>query len=69
MHSALHREVDEETGLKIEIVDLAGWREQRGLPADGRAEVPFDEVVEVGPDAPLIDRLVAWNGRDPYAMS
>jgi 8-oxo-dGTP diphosphatase len=27
LHVALHREVDEETGLKIEIVSLAGWRE------------------------------------------
>jgi 8-oxo-dGTP diphosphatase len=27
LHAAVHREVDEETGLKIEIVDLAGWRE------------------------------------------
>ena len=27
LHAALHREVDEETRLKIEIVDLAGWRE------------------------------------------
>jgi ADP-ribose pyrophosphatase YjhB (NUDIX family) len=27
LHTALHREVDEETGLKIEIVGLAGWRE------------------------------------------
>jgi 8-oxo-dGTP diphosphatase len=27
LHAALQREVDEETGLKIEIVDLAGWRE------------------------------------------
>ena len=27
LHTALHREVSEETGLKIEIVDLAGWRE------------------------------------------
>ena len=31
LHVALHREVDEETGLKIEIVGLAGWREV--LPA------------------------------------
>jgi ADP-ribose pyrophosphatase YjhB (NUDIX family) len=31
LHTALHREVDEETGLKIEILDLAGWREV--LPA------------------------------------
>jgi ADP-ribose pyrophosphatase YjhB (NUDIX family) len=27
LHAALHREVDEETALRIEIVDLAGWRE------------------------------------------
>ena len=27
LHAALHREVDEETALKIEIMGLAGWRE------------------------------------------
>jgi 8-oxo-dGTP diphosphatase len=27
LHAALHREVDEETALKIEIIALAGWRE------------------------------------------
>jgi len=27
LHAALQREVDEETGLKIEIIGLAGWRE------------------------------------------
>jgi ADP-ribose pyrophosphatase YjhB (NUDIX family) len=27
LHTALAREVDEETGLKIEILGLAGWRE------------------------------------------
>jgi 8-oxo-dGTP diphosphatase len=27
LHAALHREVDEETGLKIEIAGLAAWRE------------------------------------------
>jgi len=31
LHQALSREVDEETGLRIEIVGLAGWREV--LPA------------------------------------
>jgi 8-oxo-dGTP diphosphatase len=31
LHAALHREVDEETGLRIEIAGLAGWREV--LPA------------------------------------
>ena len=27
LHTALHREVDEETALRIQIVALAGWRE------------------------------------------
>ena len=27
LHTALHREVDEETTLRIEIAGLAGWRE------------------------------------------
>ena len=27
LHAALHREVAEETALKIEIIDLAAWRE------------------------------------------
>jgi 8-oxo-dGTP diphosphatase len=27
LHAAVHREVDEETSLKIEIINLAGWRE------------------------------------------
>jgi ADP-ribose pyrophosphatase YjhB (NUDIX family) len=35
LHTALHREVDEETSLKIEIVDLAGWREVVPGPAAG----------------------------------
>jgi ADP-ribose pyrophosphatase YjhB (NUDIX family) len=32
LQAALHREVDEETGLRIEIAGLAGWREL--LPGD-----------------------------------
>jgi 8-oxo-dGTP diphosphatase len=34
LHQALAREVDEETGLKIDIIGLAGWREV--LPSAGR---------------------------------
>jgi 8-oxo-dGTP diphosphatase len=34
LHTALHREVDEETRLRIEIAGLAGWREV--LPGTGR---------------------------------
>jgi 8-oxo-dGTP diphosphatase len=33
--TALHREVREETGLTIEIVSLAGWREVLPAPAGG----------------------------------
>src|SRR5438105_2686595 len=35
LHQALAREVEEETGLDIEIIGLAGWREV--LPAAGGA--------------------------------
>ena len=35
LHTALHREVDEETGLKIDIVALASWREVLPGPAGG----------------------------------
>jgi hypothetical protein len=30
--------------------------------------VPFAEAVPVPVDAPAIDRLVAWNGRDPRRL-
>ena len=33
LHTALHREVDEETGLRIDILGFAGWREV--LPEGG----------------------------------
>ena len=37
-----------------------------GLPAEPRGgEFPFGGVVPVPANAPLIDQLVAWNGRDP----
>jgi 8-oxo-dGTP diphosphatase len=35
LHIALHREVDEETGLRIEILGLAGWREVLPGPSGG----------------------------------
>lgn len=37
------------------------------LPTPTRAEgIPFGDAVPVPDDAPLIDRLVAWQGRDPH---
>ena len=45
-------------------VGLAGTHHV--LPAEGRGEfIPFAPAVPVAADAPLIDRLVAWQGRDP----
>ncbi|WP_078988681.1 TIGR03086 family metal-binding protein [Streptomyces sp. WM6372] len=39
---------------------------RRALPAETRGgRIPFAEVVTVDPDAPAIDRLVAWAGRRP----
>jgi uncharacterized protein (TIGR03086 family) len=36
------------------------------IPAEPRGgEMPFTDVVDVGADAPPIERLVAWLGRDP----
>jgi 8-oxo-dGTP diphosphatase len=35
LHTALHREVAEETALTIEIVELAGWREVLPIAAGG----------------------------------
>ena len=53
LHAAVHREVGEETGLKIEILDLAGWREVLPGAAGGghylimsfAARWPFGEPV------------------------
>ena len=38
---------------------------QIGLPAEGREQTPFAAVRPVADDAPAIDRLVAWTGRNP----
>jgi 8-oxo-dGTP diphosphatase len=35
LHAALHREIDEETALEIEIIGLAGWREVLPATAGG----------------------------------
>ena len=36
-----------------------------GMPAEVPRDIPFADAVDVAEDAPLIDRLVAWNGRTP----
>ncbi len=52
LHTALHREVDEETGLKIEILGLAGWREV--LPGTGG-----------GGHYLIMSFAARWTGREP----
>lgn len=52
LYTALHREVDEETALRIEIVGLAGWREV--LPANGG-----------GGHYLIMSFAARWTGRDP----
>jgi ADP-ribose pyrophosphatase YjhB (NUDIX family) len=53
LHTALHREVDEETGLKIAIVGLAGWREV--LPEAGG-----------GGHYVIMSFATRWIGREPH---
>ena len=52
LHTALHREVDEETGLKIAIVGLAGWREV--LPGTGS-----------GGHYVIMSFAARWTGNEP----
>jgi uncharacterized protein (TIGR03086 family) len=48
------------------VVTAALAATRRALPAANRGEgIPFGPVVPVPDDAPPIDRLVAWQGRDP----
>ena len=52
--------------LDDEIADAALPASMAKMPADRRGEgVPFGPVVPVPDDAPAIDRLVGWLGRDP----
>ena len=42
------------------------WSEARAqVPGDYPWEDPFANAVDISGDAPMIDRLVAWNGRTP----
>jgi 8-oxo-dGTP diphosphatase len=52
LHTALHREVREETGLEIEIVGLAGWREV--LPSASGGGHYF-----------IMSFAARWAGREP----
>ncbi|MEK9522882.1 TIGR03086 family metal-binding protein [Streptomyces venezuelae] len=47
------------------LVAISDAAMRRGLPAGPRDGAPFGAAVDVDPDAPAIDRLVAWCGRNP----
>jgi ADP-ribose pyrophosphatase YjhB (NUDIX family) len=53
LHTALRREVDEETGLRIEILGLAGWREV--LPGAGSG----------GGHYLIMSFAARWSAREP----
>lgn len=51
--------------LEDELAALTLATVQQRIPADGRENLPFGEVVAVADDAPVFDRLAGWMGRDP----
>src|SRR3954447_13933290 len=46
-------------------IEIALATMRMGLPAQGREETPFGAPVAIADDAPAIERLVAWTGRNP----
>jgi uncharacterized protein (TIGR03086 family) len=49
-----------------EVTEVALQAMRMGLPAEPRGgDVPFGPVVTVADDAPAIDRLLGWSGRQP----
>jgi 8-oxo-dGTP diphosphatase len=69
LHAALHREVDEETALKIEITGLAGWREV--LPAasgDGHYLIMSFAARWSAGEPVLNDELDDFKWRPPDAL-
>ncbi len=48
-----------------EIVERALATMTMALPPEVRHEAPFDAPIAIADDAPLIDRFVAWMGRQP----
>ena len=53
------------SGRDVVVYDDFSAGLDRRVPEGVPVEVPFANAVDVSDDAPLIDRLVAWNGRQP----
>lgn len=70
LHQALSREVDEETGLEIEIVSLAGWREVLpGAPGAGHYLIMSFAARWVAGEPVLNDELDDCRWIDPDALN
>jgi len=69
LHTALHREVDEETGLKIEIAGLAGWREVLpGISGGGHYLIMSFAARWIGREPVLNDELDDFKWLAPDAL-
>ena len=70
LHTALHREVDEETALKIDIVGLAGWREVLPETAGGGHYLIMSFAARwVAGEPVLNDELEEARWIDPAALA
>jgi ADP-ribose pyrophosphatase YjhB (NUDIX family) len=68
LHTALHREVAEETALTIEIVELAGWREVLPTVAGGGHYLIMSFAARwVAGEPVLNDELDDFSWRSPDA--
>ena len=69
LHAALHREVDEETALKIEIIGLAGWREVvPGTSGGGHYLIMSFAARWISGEPVLNDELDDFRWLDPDAL-
>lgn len=69
LHQAVSREVDEETGLEIEIVSLAGWREVLpGAPGAGHYLILCFAARWMAREPVLNDELDDYRWIDPDAL-
>jgi ADP-ribose pyrophosphatase YjhB (NUDIX family) len=69
LHAALHREVDEETALRIEIVGLSGWREVvPSKPGHGHYVILSFAARWIGGEPVLNDELDDFKWLAPDAL-
>lgn len=62
----LARATGQVPGFDEAVVEATLAGSHHGLPAQPRGgEIPFGPVVATAPEAPALDRLAAWQGRDP----